>query len=239
MKVCIVYTGLNRFSEGTKKVYEEFLTDPSNQYSVIFCTWSYEDTTSFEEYFVNSKVYKFDDLDTDFINNWIGNTHIEYSGGKTHNHVRQWYIRWKVVEILEKSSTNYDLIILTRTDVKLWKNITKYYENLKSKQNCLITGIGPTWDVDGFDLYYGVGAAPTVLWISDVNTTKKVLEIFNNKDNALVRGRIHDESSFTKWINYLGVERIICPFDCFVIRGGKSSEEISQNYILQSDSEDW
>ena len=249
MKICIMYTGLNRTSKETKMVYDRFLKDNINEFTVCFTTWDYEDTINFEEYFTDSKVFKFPDLEEKEIKEWIGRSHIEYSGGKTHNLVKQWYIRYKSIEVLDSLKKEFDVVVLTRTDVKIWKNISEYYNLINDDGNTVCTAIGPTWDLESSggghhtlsnNLYYGLGAVPTPLYFSNEKTMRKLLEIYNNK-NLVSNGPygLHDESSVARWINHLKLNRKVCAFDCFVNRPGTVGELIGQTYKLQPNSFEW
>ena len=247
MKICILYTGQNRFSDSTKIVYEKFLTDNENEYFPVLCTWEGEDTTSFENYFPNGKVYKFNPDEVPLAEIWAPNTYIHMK--EPENFVKMYYIRSKGIEALKDMNQNFDVVVMTRTDLKIYKNVVEYYNVVPKYENCVLTAVGPTWDILGGNLWYGTNGCPDHFLISNQATMETILSAYFDpskmiyKDPNYDRMMVHPETSMAKLIGELNLMRIVCPYDAFktdrTLTNDVLQDLLPAGYQLQPGSEMW
>ena len=217
--ICLLFTGKIKL-ENTKELVS-LLTGSENEYYITLTTWVNEYTNDFELLFPNSFINYIDLPDQKNIDKFISGHRYE-STRPLSNYYHQLYIRSKAVETLKKINIDFDVIILLRTDTKIWKNISDLYDDVKKDDNTVYTAIGPNWDIYGGrssnDLLYGEGACPDVIFFSNMPTMCKILtnQILISTETQQVKGVYHPETCQLNCFKLLGLKIERMYFDAFV-----------------------
>jgi len=231
MKICILYTGQIRINEIEKNI--NFLMDDENEYFILLNTWNDQDVSEFKNIFSNS-IIKFNERPTDDLVNKISeNANIVYPNcyiNPFYNYTCSLYIKYKSIEFLEEINIAFDVIVILRTDTKLWKNISYLYKNIED--NSIYTPIGPTFDISG-DVLYGQNSCSDVIFFGKPETIKLALNQINNIDVTKYNGNyIHPETSLCNYFKYLNLNIVRCQFDAFLVPRDGNHELIGYNFIL-------
>jgi hypothetical protein len=232
MKICILYTGQVRISEIEKNI--KFLIDDKNEYFYLLNTWDDQDVSEFKTIF-NESFIKFNERPTDNLVNKISeNSNIIYPHHYStpfYNYTCSLYIKYSSIKFLEEIDIAFDVVVVLRTDTKLWKNISYLYNNLN--ENSIYTPIGPTWDITSGDILYGKNACSDVIFFGKPESIKKALTQINNVDATKFNGNyIHPETSLCNYFKYLNLNIIRCQFDAFLVPRDGNHELIGYNFIL-------
>jgi len=215
-KICLLYTGKPRSIPHTKNMID-LLTGGENEYYITLTTWVGEDTSDFVLSFPNSFINYIDVPDQKDIDGFISNQRYE-SMRPLSNYYHQLYIRSKAVETIKKINIDFDVVVLLRTDTKIWKNISDLYDNVKADDNSVYIPIGPNWNIYGNNVYYGEGACPDVIFFSNMLIMEKILtnQIVISKETQQLDGVYHPETCQINCFKLLELKIKRMQFDAFV-----------------------
>ena len=215
MNICLNYYGLPRNSEITKFTFNKHIhtNDNNINYYVLYTTWENENVDEFKKIFPNSYINFIEKPDIQKYNYIINNYNLDPGNPhKTIDHyVLGMYIKkmsYTTITNFEKNNNiNFDFIITIRPDIYLNNHLSNFYDfintNLKNKDlnNTVYVANTPKFDV------YGQPALPDVMFISDKDTSKKILEQLDILVNCTLKDTniFHPESSFYNAITFLKI----------------------------------
>jgi len=222
-KICILYTGKPRVIDHAKSMLE-LLTGGDNEYHIALTTWVDEDTSEFELAFPNSFIDYVQLPKQDDIDRFVANDKY-VSMRPLSNYYHQLYIRSKSSETLKKLNMDFDVVVLIRTDTIIWRNISIFYDDVKSNDDVVFVPIGPNWDIYGTDVVYGLGACPDVIFFSNQPTMEKILtqQINISRETQQRGGVYHPETCQLRCFQLLNLEVKRLQFDAFIYQNPNES----------------
>jgi hypothetical protein len=253
MNICINLYGKQKFLSNIVEMINTHLCDDKNNYYILFTGYSSEEE-EIEKLIKNIYVKRYE-IDQDVLDLYV-KKHEDINICKT-NHDRvintivdDLFIKCKSAETLDafmlETGINFDLIITTKTDILLDVPIFSKSNNELIKLYGLDTVFianGPDHDI------YKVGAFSDIIFIANVENTKKILEAVNYIDECsiLVEDEkiFHPETAFHKLlikVYELNVQRLIYTATTFTLPVNKKVTNVvsyvgsttNENIVLSS-----
>lgn len=219
-KICLVYHGQPRHINNMKEMIS-LLTDDVNEYHMAFTTWIDSDVSEMKAEFNDIFINPIEHPDENSINEFCNGNIFRSNGTKPlSNYYRQLYLRLKSISTIEKMKEKidgkFDIIILLRTDAKVWKNISIYYDMVTDYDNSVYIGGGPNSSIFGSNIHDPESACPDTIYFSNESVMIRLLDQINRASEMRIGNVYHPETcqyNFFKLLN-LNIKRL--EFDAFV-----------------------
>ena len=210
INICLNYYGQPRDTEITKNTFNTFINTSNNiNYHIVYTTWKDENIDAFQQLFPNSYINLVDKPDMQNYDNLINNYRIDDSNNwrkSMEHYIIGMYIKkmsyTTINDFEEKNNINFDFIVSLRTDTYLDNHLCNFYDIIgRNLDNVVYVANNPTFAV------HNQPALPDVMFISNKNTSKKILEQLDVLDKCAVNNTnfFHPESSFYNAITFLKI----------------------------------
>ena len=213
MKICLNYYGLPRKLEVAKNTFNEYISTPNNNinYYILYTTWENENVDEFKEIFQNSYINFIEKPDLKKYDYIINNYTLDHTNNykSIEHHVLGLYIKKMsyntIINFENNNNINFDFIITLRTDVYLNNHLSNFYSIInKNLNNTVYVANSPKFSI------YNQPSLPIVIFISDKETSKKILEELDILVNCNIKDTnfFHPESSFYNALSFLKINII-------------------------------
>lgn len=201
MNICLNYFGLPRNLENTKHIFNECIhtVDNNINYYILYTTWENENIDGFKEIFPNSHINFIEKPDLQKYDYLINNYTLDpvNSYKSIEHYVLGLYVKKMSYTTIDNFENNnnikFDFIITLRTDTYLNKHLSNFYGIINTNlNNTVYVANEPDFSV------YNQPSLPIVIFISDKETSKKILEELDIEVNCNIKDTnfFHPESSF-------------------------------------------
>ena len=144
----------------------DFFADDKNEYYYTLTIWQNEDVKDYKNILGNDLYINYIEYpNKDMVDNFLRSGKTE--GKNLVNYHRQLYMRYRSIETLEEIkkilNIRFDVVVLVRTDTKIWENISIYYNLVKVDDNSVFVPDGPNSSVFGSHINDPNSACPDFL----------------------------------------------------------------------------
>lgn len=182
MKICINLCGQPKKYENFPTVLEDHLVNTEHEYHILYTTWKTENIDGFVSLMksknINVTINQIDlpDSSTPHFDSISTNLIYDYSHQLAGKHIRNYfyylYARQEsakaVINYENKHQIKFDLVILTRPDIKINRPIFRYFDIMQHENFVYVS------DEDRYNVYKE-GAVPDALLMGRRDTIMKLL----------------------------------------------------------------
>ena len=196
----------------------DFFADDKNEYYYTLTIWQNEDVKDYKNILGNDLYINYIEYpNKDMVDNFLRSGKTE--GKNLVNYHRQLYMRYRSIETLEEIkkilNIRFDVVVLVRTDTKIWENISIYYNLVKVDDNSVFVPDGPNSSVFGSHINDPNSACPDFLYFSNEDVMFKLLNQLNLSYDTKTNDMYHPETSQMNFFKLLGLNIVRLPFDVF------------------------
>jgi hypothetical protein len=132
LKICVCFSGQPRTIEDTGFNIRNTLFNAHHEYTILYCTWVGEDTTSFKWHFPNAKIQYIEQptIDSEIYREWLNSIGRSDRAAAFYNDFLMMYCVRKTAEYASTLGS-FDLCMRIRPDAIYNMNITNIYDTVK------------------------------------------------------------------------------------------------------------